>query len=384
MLIFSRHANPAGQVHREGERAISRGMTVLSTRIEDVRPEGAMEYALGNRHWLDAFEPPVERHLELLAQSVRTLLANDVESVAVPKTARSVAVPPAKSPSDVAPRQRPPWVLPAVAVGVLMLGFFAAWMGGVFKFKTPNGKGMIVLEPLVVNRPEPKEAAPTIPKEGKAPEAKPEVVVTPIKHDDTAEPSFVPLFNGRDLSGWTCPLGGEDVWTVQGGTIRGMATGHGSTLATARSDFKDFHLRMEIRNGARFYFRSYNTSEDGRCYSFATGVVMPSGAINPLGAYMIKTGGTPAGKGATPFMTQDGLQELKTPKSTPLTRDTWYVVEIIAVGNVFKMNADGREVSAFSDTQSRLKQGQIAFIIWKGVDIEIRNIEIKELNRTHQ
>jgi hypothetical protein len=54
-------------------------MTVVPVRIEDVRPEGAMEYALGNTHWLDAFAPPVERQLEKLAQSVKTLLANEVE-----------------------------------------------------------------------------------------------------------------------------------------------------------------------------------------------------------------------------------------------------------------------------------------------------------------
>ena len=77
VLIFSGHANASGQVRREVERAISQGMTVLPVRIEDVRPEGAMEYALGNTHWLDAFTPPVERQLELLARSVKTLLAND-------------------------------------------------------------------------------------------------------------------------------------------------------------------------------------------------------------------------------------------------------------------------------------------------------------------
>ena len=44
----------------------------------------------------------------------------------------------------VAPTRRPPWMWPSVAVGVLMLGLLAAWMGGVFKVKTPDG--VIVLE----------------------------------------------------------------------------------------------------------------------------------------------------------------------------------------------------------------------------------------------
>ncbi len=77
VLIFSGHANASEQVHREVERAGSQGMIILPFRVEDVRPEGAMEFTLSNRHWLDAFTPPVERKLELLARSVKTLLAND-------------------------------------------------------------------------------------------------------------------------------------------------------------------------------------------------------------------------------------------------------------------------------------------------------------------
>jgi len=81
VLIFSGHANASEQVRREVERAGSQGMIILPFRVEDVRPEGAMEFTLSNRHWLDAFTPPVERKLELLARSVKTLLANEVEPV---------------------------------------------------------------------------------------------------------------------------------------------------------------------------------------------------------------------------------------------------------------------------------------------------------------
>jgi hypothetical protein len=53
------------------------------------------------------------------------------------------AAEPKPSPTEV-PVRRPVWVWPAVAAGVLMLGLIAAWMGGVFKVKTPDG--VIVLE----------------------------------------------------------------------------------------------------------------------------------------------------------------------------------------------------------------------------------------------
>jgi formylglycine-generating enzyme required for sulfatase activity len=75
VLIFSGHANESPQVRREVERAISKGIAVLPVRVEDTRPTGAMEFALSNTHWLDAFTLPVERQMALLAESVQALLA---------------------------------------------------------------------------------------------------------------------------------------------------------------------------------------------------------------------------------------------------------------------------------------------------------------------
>ena len=139
VLIFSGHANTSEQVRHEVERASSRGMSILAFRLEDVPYEGAMEYHLGNRHWLDAFTPPVEQQLEVLARTVKTLLG--VES---PQDPRVTGDKPAIKTADVAPTPRPPWVWPSVVVGVSMLGLLAAWLGGVFKVKTPDG--VIVLK----------------------------------------------------------------------------------------------------------------------------------------------------------------------------------------------------------------------------------------------
>ena len=77
VLIFSGHANESAQVRREVERAISKGLTVLPFRVENISPAGAMEYALSNTHWLDGFTKPVERQFELLASSVEALLAKN-------------------------------------------------------------------------------------------------------------------------------------------------------------------------------------------------------------------------------------------------------------------------------------------------------------------
>jgi hypothetical protein len=75
LLVFSRYANQSAQVKREVERAASSGKVLLPLRIDDVVPEAALEYYLGTPHWLDAITPPLEAHLEKLADACSSLLA---------------------------------------------------------------------------------------------------------------------------------------------------------------------------------------------------------------------------------------------------------------------------------------------------------------------
>jgi sugar lactone lactonase YvrE len=74
LLIFSLAANNSPQVRREIERAVSKGKIIVPFRIEDVLPSRAMEFALGNTHWLDAMSPPLEDYLPKLCTSISRLL----------------------------------------------------------------------------------------------------------------------------------------------------------------------------------------------------------------------------------------------------------------------------------------------------------------------
>ena len=76
VLVFSSGSNQSPHVLREVERAVSQGIPILPLRIEDVPPSRAMEYYIASRHWLDALTPPLERHLEQLAQTAKLLLTN--------------------------------------------------------------------------------------------------------------------------------------------------------------------------------------------------------------------------------------------------------------------------------------------------------------------
>jgi serine/threonine protein kinase len=97
------------------------------------------------------------------------------------------------------PTRRPPWVWPSVAAGVLLIGFVAAGLGGILRFKTPEGK-------LVVENA-PENAHILIDGETKKVTMKQAVVR-----------NFIPLVNGNDTGG-----------TGSGGSeTRGSGTGGGN------------------------------------------------------------------------------------------------------------------------------------------------------------
>jgi hypothetical protein len=74
VLVFTTNANESGQIRREIERAVNRGVAILPIRIEDILPARALEYFIGNVHWLDALTPPLESHIQNLAGTVKILL----------------------------------------------------------------------------------------------------------------------------------------------------------------------------------------------------------------------------------------------------------------------------------------------------------------------
>jgi YD repeat-containing protein len=75
VLVFSSHANSSPQIRRELERAVHRGLIVIPVRIENVIPVKSLAYFIGPIHWLDALTPPLESHLQNLAEAVRLLLS---------------------------------------------------------------------------------------------------------------------------------------------------------------------------------------------------------------------------------------------------------------------------------------------------------------------
>lgn len=75
VLVFSAQTNESNHVKNEVERAVSKGLSIVVFRVQDVVPSAEMEYYLSRQHWLDAITPPVEAHFQKLVGGVKALLA---------------------------------------------------------------------------------------------------------------------------------------------------------------------------------------------------------------------------------------------------------------------------------------------------------------------
>lgn len=73
VVIFSKHSNGSPQVMREIERAVNKGVAIIPFRVENVLPSKDLEYFISSCHWLDAMNPPLEKHIGELADAILAL-----------------------------------------------------------------------------------------------------------------------------------------------------------------------------------------------------------------------------------------------------------------------------------------------------------------------
>jgi hypothetical protein len=86
ILVFSANSNGSPQVRREVERAVSKQVSILPFRIENVMPSKSLEYFLSAQHWLDAFPPPREPHYARLCAYLKAAGASADPSRVDPAT----------------------------------------------------------------------------------------------------------------------------------------------------------------------------------------------------------------------------------------------------------------------------------------------------------
>jgi len=101
VIILSGNSNQSNQVVREVERAVANNVIIIPFRIEKIDPTGAMAYFLSTEHWLDAITPPLEQHIEKLAQTIQ-VFRNGGEAVFPDRDTSGVSRKPTKFPVKIA------------------------------------------------------------------------------------------------------------------------------------------------------------------------------------------------------------------------------------------------------------------------------------------
>ena len=141
-----------------------------------------------------------------------------------------------------------------------------------------------------------------------------------------------PLFTGSDLANWRVqPKGLKGVWVADGGVLRGAGTE--GQLVSERGDFKNFHLRAEVKTN----------NPDGVVIGFRTP----------------KTGSGPA------------------VKLTQLPADTWCTYEMIAFNNQVTIKVDGKKMEQYDDKKPA-PGGLSVQVTQPQTTVQFRSIEVRE------
>ncbi len=93
VLIWSTSSNSSEHILNEINQAFDQGIIIIPFRIQDVTPNGAMRYYIGRTHWLDAIDPPLEKHIASLIENVLINLGREPQDMPQP-------VRPEPSPTD--------------------------------------------------------------------------------------------------------------------------------------------------------------------------------------------------------------------------------------------------------------------------------------------
>jgi hypothetical protein len=174
----------------------------------------------------------------------------------------------------------------------------------------------------------------------------------------------VPLFNGRDLTGWKTHPSQPGNWRVSNGVLV-ASSGRGSHLFSERGDYRNFELRAVVRakgNGGILFHAPYSCN-----YPFP--LKLPGGFEFEL---LDGECGTVLRWPPPPFGTG--------PRSgAPMPPDKWLTVELAVSDARIATKVDGREIASLPNPEREFVNGHLVLQRYTSdASVEFRSIEIKE------
>ncbi len=194
---------------------------------------------------------------------------------------------------------------------------------------------------------------------------------------------FAPLFNGKDLTGWS-PKGGTCTFEAKDGLLVGTCVpGSSSTyLCTDKKDYKDFiftcEMKWEADGNSGVMFRAQ--TKPGKNEETVFG---PQAEMEGITGDRYWSGGI-YGQSCGGYFYPLWLKEHAEARAA-LNRNGWNRLTISAKGNVVKTWINGVPVAHWVDDGSypegffglQIHKGQSGTVLWKG-------IRVKELTEGHE
>ncbi len=179
---------------------------------------------------------------------------------------------------------------------------------------------------------------------------------------------FVPLFNGKDLTGWKTHPSQPGHWRVKNGILIGSGPGT-SHLYSERADYKNFHVRAETR---------INAGGNSGVYGRASFGPLVSGRW-PFG-YEAQINCTHGDPNKTGSLFANGHGPLVSLRHSPVPPGEWFTLDLIAEENHIVVQVNGVTTADVRDDPRWSSGGCIALQQHNPQTVcEFRKIEIKEL-----
>lgn len=183
---------------------------------------------------------------------------------------------------------------------------------------------------------------------------------TPLSRDELRRRGeWVPLFNGKDRSGWRSLPKVTGKWQVENGIL--VESGIFGPLFTVEDDWTDVHLHLEAKitaGGSGVCLRAPLESKPGR-----DSCVVYIGGKMGTGSFRIDGG------------------ELVQNKNKLVPPDTWFTMDVILRGNHTLVKVDDRVVIDHRDKENKIVKGHISLLpmFAKAGAIHYRRIMVRDL-----
>ncbi len=183
---------------------------------------------------------------------------------------------------------------------------------------------------------------------------------------------WVPLFNGRDLSGWR--NNGEEKWVVEDGTILCESTAGKYGYLTTEKTYRDFNLRLRFKGekpgNSGVFFHSHIVGVDPQHGPDIEGMqveVDPNVGNHTGGLY------ESGGRGWVIQPTAEGERALK-----PVGE--WNDLEVSVHGNHIVTRLNGVQIVDYTDPAPKYSEGVIGLQIHVGGGVRVRwkDLDIQE------